>query len=103
MHYFSYAEGRHYKAMGKHRTRPSVLDDELYEALRADGASKEKAARIANAAANKSRSAVGRKGGKARPYEKWKKDKLYQRARQLDIDGRSAMSKDELIEALRDS
>lgn len=30
---------------------PSVKDDELYEELRDDGASKEKAARIANAAA----------------------------------------------------
>lgn len=88
--------------MGKHRTRPSVHDDELYEALRADGASKEKAARIANAAAKKSRTAVGRKGGKAKAYDKWDKDKLYQRARQLDIDGRSHMSKDELIEALRE-
>ena len=88
--------------MGKHRTRPSVLDDELYEALRADGASREKAARIANAAAKKSRTAVGRKGGKAKPYDKWDRDKLYQRARELDIDGRSHMSKDELIEALRE-
>ncbi|HVE25778.1 DUF7218 family protein [Nocardioides baculatus] len=35
------------------RTSPgsSVLDPDIYEALRADGASKEKAARIANASA----------------------------------------------------
>ena len=31
---------------------PSVKDDETYEALREDGASKQKAARIANAQAN---------------------------------------------------
>ena len=44
---------------------PSVKDDETYEALRDEGASKEKAARIANASANTSRSAVGRRA--ARP------------------------------------
>ena len=45
---------------------------------------------------------VPRKGGKAPPYEEWTKDDLYDRARELDIDCRSAMSKDELIDALRD-
>ena len=43
---------------------PSVKDPEMYEALRDDGASKEKAARISNAAANTSREAVGAKGRK---------------------------------------
>ncbi len=43
---------------------PSVKDPELYEELRDDGASKEKAARIANAAANSSRSAVGRRAAR---------------------------------------
>ena len=42
---------------------PSVKDKEMYEALRDDGASKEKAARIANAAAGSSRSSVGRPSG----------------------------------------
>lgn len=37
---------------------PSVLDPETYEALREEGASKEKAARIANASATRGRSAV---------------------------------------------
>ena len=80
---------------------PSVKDKELYEKLRDDGASKEKAARIANAAANTSRSAVGRKGGKAGDYDEWSKDRLMSRAREIGIEGRSRMSKDELIEALR--
>jgi hypothetical protein len=44
-----------------------------------------------------------RKGGKAPPYEDWTKDDLYVRAQELDIDGRSGMTKDELIEALRNS
>ncbi len=34
-------------------------------------------------------------------YENWTKDELYERAQELDIDGRSGMSKDELISALR--
>ena len=80
---------------------PSVKDKEMYEALRDDGASKEKAARIANAAANSSRSEVGRKGGKAGDYDEWSKDQLMGRAREIGIEGRSRMTKGELIEALR--
>ena len=80
---------------------PSVKDPELYEALRDDGASKEKAARIANAAANTSRSAVGRKGGRSGDYEDWTKEDLRTRARELDIEGRSSMSKAQLVDALR--
>jgi hypothetical protein len=77
--------------------RPSVKDDEQYEALRREGASKEKAARIANT----DRSEAGKRGGEAAPYEEWTKDELYQRAQELDIDGRSDMDKAELISALR--
>ena len=80
----------------------SVKDEEVYEALRDDGASKEKAARIANASANESRSEVGHRGGKAGSYEDWTVDELHERARELDIEGRSSMNKDELIKALRD-
>lgn len=81
---------------------PSVKDPEMYEALREDGASKEKAARIANAAARTSRSEVGRKGGESGSYEDMTKDELMQRARTVGIDGRSTMTKDQLIEALRE-
>ena len=83
--------------MGK---RPSIKDEETYEALREDGASKEKAARIANASANKDMH-PGEKGGKAASYEEWTKDDLYERAQEIGIDGRSDMTKDELIKALR--
>jgi hypothetical protein len=55
----------------------SVKDDKTYEALREDGASKEKAARIANAKA----------GGAT--------------AADVGIEGRSKMDKGELIDALR--
>jgi hypothetical protein len=80
---------------------PSVKDKETYEALRDEGASKEKAARIANASANTSRSKVGRKGGKAPSYDDWTKGELMQRAREIGIDGRSKMSKSQLVSALR--
>ena len=80
---------------------PSIKDDELYEELREDGASKEKAARIANAAANEGRSSVGSRGGRAEDLEDRTKEELYDRAQELDIDGRSEMSKSELIDAIR--
>lgn len=78
-----------------------IKDRELYEALRADGAGQEKAARIANAAANTSREEVGRKGGEAGSYEDWTVEELRKRAAELDIEGRFGMRKAELIEALR--
>ena len=80
---------------------PSVKDDDVYEALRREGNSKEKSVRIANAGANTSRSAVGKKGGSSPSYDDWTKDDLVQRARELEIEGRSSMSKGELIDALR--
>ncbi|WP_019202853.1 hypothetical protein [Tsukamurella sp. 1534] len=81
---------------------PSVKDDEMYEKLRDEGNSKSKSARIANAAAASSRSEVGRKGGAHRAYEEWTKDDLVKRAREIGIRGRSTMTKDELVRALRE-
>jgi len=86
---------------GSKKPGPSVKDDETYEALRDEGASKEKAARIANAAANSSRESVGRKGGSSPSYDEWSKQDLEKRAREIGIEGRSGMTKSELIEALR--
>lgn len=80
---------------------PSVKDPELYESLRDDGASKEKAARIANAAAASSRSKVGRRGGESAAYEEWTVSELKDRAREVGIEGRSSMRKKDLIDALR--
>lgn len=80
---------------------PSIKDKELYEELRDRGDSKEKAARIANAAANSSRSEIGRRGGSSPAYEDWTVDDLRKRARELEVPGRSTMTKHELIDALR--
>lgn len=80
--------------------RASIKDEETYEALRDKGYGKSKAARIANAQANEEMS-PSHKGGKAPRYEDWSKDDLMQRARDLDISGRSKMAKAELIDALR--
>ena len=77
----------------------SVKDDKTYEALRDDGASKEKAARIANSKAGGG--SPSKKGGEAGSYEDWTKEDLEDRAAEIGIEGRSDMDKDELIEALR--
>ena len=87
--------------MPKRDPGPSVKDKELYEKLRDEGSSKEKSARIANAAANTSRKSVGRKGGKSGDYDDWTVDKLRKRAAEIGIEGRSTMRKDDLIKALR--
>lgn len=80
---------------------PSIKDADTYEALRDQGASKEKAARIANAQAN-DRMHPSQRGGRAPVYEKWRRDDLYGRAQEIGIEGRSEMTKDELITALRE-
>ncbi|MBF4162602.1 DUF7218 family protein [Nocardioides acrostichi] len=80
---------------------PSVKDAELYEKLRDEGNSKEKSARIANAAAASSRSEVGSRGGQSPAYEEWTVEELRERASEVDVEGRSSMTKAELIDALR--
>lgn len=79
---------------------PQIKNDDTYEALRDKGASKEKAARIANAQA-KTGNASSAKGGRHGRYEDWNRAALYNKARQIGIEGRSRMSKDQLIDALR--
>ncbi len=83
------------------RHGPAIKDPDQYDALRDEGMSKEKAARISNQSARQGRSEVGRRGGEGGPYEDRTKDELLEEARDIGIDGRSKMNKSELIDALR--
>ena len=75
---------------------PSIRDDDRYEALRDQGMSKEKAARIANTPPRE----IDDRGGPG-SYEDWTKEQLYDKAKDVGVEGRSGMSKRELIDALR--
>lgn len=79
----------------------SLKKPEMYEDLREDGASKEKAARISNAAAKNGASAVGRKGGESGSYDDWTVSELRKRAKELGLSNYSDKRKAELISALR--
>jgi len=81
--------------------RAQIKDEKTYQALRREGNSEEKAARIANAAAGSSRKQVGRKGGKSPSYADWSKEDLVKRAHEIGIKGRSTMTKAELVKVLR--
>lgn len=88
--------------MPRGRGSNSLKDPELYEELRDDGASKEKAARISNAAARDGRKSVGERGGEAEDYEDRTVDELRARAKEIGITGYSGKRKSELISMLRD-
>jgi hypothetical protein len=83
------------------RRNSSLKDPKLYEKLRDEGDSKEKAARISNAAAARGRSTVGRKGGKAGDYDEMSVPELRKRAKELGLHGYSGKRKGELISELR--
>lgn len=77
--------------------RPQIKNEKQYDALREQGMSQQKAARIANDPNS------GKKGGKAKNYEDRTKEDIYQEAKKVGIEGRSRMTKDELIKALRNN
>lgn len=83
------------------RSEPELKDQKLYEELRKEGNSKEKSARISNAAAARGRSSVGRKGGESGSYDDWTVPDLKKRAKELGLSGYSRKTKQELISALR--
>jgi hypothetical protein len=82
---------------------PSIKNEKLYEDLREEGNSKQKSARIANAAAARGTSAVGRKGGKSGAYDDWTVSQLKGRAKELGLSGYSALTKSKLIDKIRNS
>jgi general stress protein YciG len=75
--------------------KTQINDEKTYRKPRKKGESKEKAARVANAAA------ADRKGGKSHSYDAWNKEDLVKRAKEVGIKGRSTMKKAELVKALR--
>ena len=75
---------------------PQIKDDGLYEELRKQGNSKEKAARIANA------KAAGTLDHKGTQLEDRTVKELQGEAKEIGIEGRSKMKKAELIDAIRE-
>ena len=82
---------------------PTIKNEKLYEDLRKEGNSKQKSARIANAAAARGKSTVGKKGGKSGSYDDWTVTDLKKRAREIGLSGYSKLSKDKLISKIRNS
>jgi hypothetical protein len=80
----------------------SLKDPKLYEDLRKDGDSKEKAARISNAVAARGAKSVAKKGGESGSYDDWTVSDLRKRAKELGISGYSGKNKGALIDLLRD-
>ncbi len=82
---------------GGKKPGPQIKDPDQYEALKDKGYSKEKAARISNS------KGAEKRGGKAGSYEDRTKQDLYEEAKKVGIEGRSKMSKKELMNALRNN
>ena len=74
---------------------PQIKDDATYEALLKEGASPEKAARIANA------KAAGTLHHKSTRLGERTKAELMEEAKKIGIAGRSKMDKAALVEAVR--
>ncbi len=75
---------------------PQIKDDAVYEELKKQGASSQKAARIANAKA-----AGTLKHDSVHLQDRTKQD-LLEEARRIGIEGRSKMDKAALVKAIRD-
>ncbi|MCW2831572.1 MAG: Rho termination factor [Aeromicrobium sp.] len=86
------------------KKNPSLKNPDVYEALRQDGASAEKAARISNAAAQpgRSRSSVAAQGGASGSYDDWTVPQLRKRAKELGLSHYSGKKKAELVTMLRE-
>ena len=82
---------------------PTIKNEKLYEDLRKEGNSKQRSARIANAAAARGKSAIGKKGGKSGSFDDWTVTDLRKRAKELGLSCYSNLSKDKLISKIRNS
>lgn len=88
-------------------------DERMYEHIKDNekqrGRSPDRAKEVAGRTVNKQRRQEGRTpntrtqgtGNPRSRLEERTRDELYNRAKELDVDGRSSMSKDELIAAIR--
>jgi hypothetical protein len=74
---------------------PQIKDKDQYEALRDKRYSKQKSARISNS------QGAEKRGGSSGDYKDRTKEDLYAEAKKVGIQGRSKMSKKELMKALR--
>jgi hypothetical protein len=81
----------------------SIKNEKMYEDLRKEGNSKQKSARISNAAAARGKSSVGRKGGESGSYDDWTLNDLKKRAKELGLTGYSSLTKSKLISKIRNS
>jgi hypothetical protein len=79
----------------------AIKNEDMYEELRKKGNSKEKSARISNAAAARGTSSVARRGGKSGTYDDWTVPDLKKRAKELGLSGYSSLTKDKLVDKLR--
>lgn len=83
--------------------------EHIKESARARGASEERAQELAGRTVNKGRREEGRTpnrrtqgtGNPNAPLRERTRDELYNLARDLDIEGRSRMNKDELVRAIQ--
>lgn len=74
---------------------PRIKKEDTYQALKKEGMSSEKAARIANA------QKAGTIDHKSEKLEERSKTDLMSQAKEIGINGRSKMTKSELISAIR--
>ena len=81
--------------------RAQIKDEKQYQKLREQGESKEKSAGSPTPRPPAGGARSGAKGGKGGSYQDWSKTDLVKKAREIGIKGRSSMSKDQLIKALR--
>ncbi|PRB72658.1 Rho termination factor N-terminal domain-containing protein [Arthrobacter sp. MYb213] len=89
--------------MAEKKGSSRIKDEELYEELRDEGNSKQKSARIANAAARDGRDKVGERGGESGSYEDWTVEELKKRAKEIGVENYSDKRKSALIDLLRNS